>query len=37
LKAKYGDRIPEGTDVEALKKKFMGDDRAKDILKRLGQ
>lgn len=37
LKAKFGDKIPEGTDVEALKKKFMGDDRAKDILKRLGQ
>jgi hypothetical protein len=37
LKAKYGDRIPQGTDVEALKKQFMGDDRAKDILKKLGQ
>lgn len=37
LKAKYGDKIPEGTDVEALKRKFIGDDRAKDILKRLGQ
>ncbi len=36
LKAKYGDKIPEGTDIEGLKRKFMGDDRAKDILKRLG-
>jgi hypothetical protein len=34
LKAKYGDKIPEGTDIEALKKKFMGDDRGKELLKR---
>lgn len=37
LKAKYGDKIPEGTDIEGLKRKFMGDDRAKDILKNLGK
>ncbi|MCC6978684.1 MAG: hypothetical protein IT343_10205 [Candidatus Melainabacteria bacterium] len=37
LKAKYGDRIPEGTDIEALKKKFMGDDRGKELLKRFQQ
>jgi hypothetical protein len=37
LKAKYGDKIPEGTDIEALKRKFMGDDRAKDLLKNLGK
>ncbi len=36
LKAKFGDKIPEGTDIEGLKRKFMGDDRAKDILKKLG-
>lgn len=37
LKAKYGDKIPEGTDIEALKKKFMGDDRGKELLKRFQQ
>jgi len=37
LKAKYGDKIPEGTDIEALKKKFMNDDRGKELLKRFGQ
>lgn len=36
LKAKFGDKIPEGTDIEGLKRKFMGDVRAKDILKKLG-
>ncbi len=36
LKAKFGDKIPEGTDIESLKRKFMGDERAKDILKKLG-
>ena len=36
LKAKYGDKIPEGTDIDALKKKFMGDERGKEILKNLG-
>lgn len=37
LKAKFGDRIPEGTDVDALKRKLMSDDRAKDLMKNLGK
>lgn len=37
LKAKFGDKIPEGTDIDSLKKKLMGDDRAKELLKKYGQ
>ena len=35
LRAKFGDRIPEGLDSETIKKKLMEDDRARELLKNL--
>lgn len=35
LRAKFGDRIPEGLDSEMIKKKLMEDERGKELLKNL--
>lgn len=37
LKERFGDRIPADLDTDALKKRLMQDERAKEILKKLGQ
>ncbi|MBC7996519.1 MAG: hypothetical protein IAF58_01150 [Leptolyngbya sp.] len=35
LKAKFGDRIPEGIDSDMIRKKLMEDERGKELLKNL--